>query len=74
MAYMKTNWSGKEDSNLRPLPPEGASPAITRRFTVAQRRKWSAYDRVCSRLILAGSSSRGFGPCPSHPHPAEWIA
>ena len=27
-------WSGKRDSNLRPLPPEDAAPAGTRRFSV----------------------------------------
>lgn len=61
------NWSGKEDSNLRPLPPEDADPASTRRFSVTRRGVWPSYDRICSCLIPARGSDRGSDPCPSSP-------
>ena len=44
-------WSGKEDSNLRPLPPEDDAPAITRRFSVLFRAASMAHDGTDSRLV-----------------------
>ena len=44
-------WSGKEDSNLRPLPPEDAEPVSTRRFSVPFVAVGVLSDGVCSRLI-----------------------
>ncbi len=35
---LRNQWSGKEDSNLRPLPPEGTGPPVLRRISVATRR------------------------------------
>jgi hypothetical protein len=63
----ENQWSGREDSNLRPLPPEDASPAVTRRISVVIRRIRSAHDRVCSGLIPRKGSLLTFGPCLGHP-------
>jgi hypothetical protein len=41
-------WSGKEDSNLRPLPPENGSPASTWHFLVGVWRTRAAHYAVCS--------------------------
>lgn len=57
------NWSGKEDSNLRPLPPEGASPTRTPRISVTFPCMDSALDALCSRTVPARGSLRTFGPC-----------
>jgi hypothetical protein len=57
------NWSGREDSNLRPLPPEGVAPRLTRaRFAI------SSGNRIAPKQIRFGTvSARRFnlnlGPC-----------
>ena len=65
------SWSGKEDSNLRPLPPEGGGPAFTRRIPVIACFTRTAYSRVCSPFIHGIGSKRTFDPClnasPSRP-------
>jgi hypothetical protein len=61
--FRQIKWSGKEDSNLRPLPPENGSPAVTRRISVATRRTKAAPDSPCSRLVPQRGSYRTFGPC-----------
>lgn len=56
-------WSGKEDSNLRPLPPEDVAPDVTRRISVVLSRTDGAHGAVCSSLVHAKGSIRTFGPC-----------
>lgn len=50
-------------ANLRPLPPEGASPSCTWRTSVAIERTKPAPDALCSRSVPARGSLRTFGPC-----------
>ena len=57
------NWSGKEDSNLRPLPPEDASPLGIRRFSVVRGAVCLSRNDVCSRLVSGLGSLRALGPC-----------
>jgi len=59
----ESNWSGKEDSNLRPLPPEDVSPALLRWFYVGLRRKRALFDGLCSRLIPGNGSYRTLEHC-----------
>jgi hypothetical protein len=59
----RNNWSGKEDSNLRPLPPENASPAVMRRFSVASSARDMPFRGVCSRFISQRGSLRTHNPC-----------
>jgi hypothetical protein len=56
-------WSGREDSNLRPLPPEDAGPGVTARVSVGFRRTLTASVGLCSRLIPPKGSERAFDPC-----------
>ena len=56
-------WSGKEDSNLRPLPPEDVAPDGMARFSRAVWRTRAAYVRACSRSFLARGLLLTFGPC-----------
>lgn len=51
LSFQGNVWSGREDSNLRPLPPEDATPDCTRRFSVVRRRHLVAFRGACSRLI-----------------------
>lgn len=57
------SWSGKEDSNLRPLPPESITPRFLWRFPVGSRRKLTAYRGVCSCRVHGGGSIRAEGHC-----------
>jgi len=57
------SWSGKEDSNLRPLPPEDASPRVTPRFSVDVWRIRPAPGGICSLAVRRSGSFRAFGPC-----------
>lgn len=57
------NWSGKEDSNLRPLPPEDASPLGIRRFSVVRGAVCLSRNDVCSWLVSGLGSLRALGPC-----------
>ena len=65
-------WSGKEDSNLRPLPPEDASPSVTRRIYDDFCRTIGAPVAVCSRLVRGNGSFWTLNPClrglPPIPH------
>jgi hypothetical protein len=57
------SWSGREDSNLRPLPPEGAAPERIRWFlTVFPERLLSSGGR-CSRLFHGRRFGVNLGPC-----------
>jgi len=44
-------WSGREDSNLRPLPPEDAAPQRKWRKTVVSARRSLSNNGICSRSI-----------------------
>jgi hypothetical protein len=44
-------WSGREDSNLRPLPPEGVAPRRIRCFAMAFQEGSVASDCLCSRSV-----------------------
>lgn len=44
-------WSGREDSNLRPLPPEGGSPRLTPWNTARPGLLGGSYPSVCSRSV-----------------------
>jgi hypothetical protein len=57
-------WSGREDSNLRPLPPEDASRALIEGHTKGNRHITAAYRALCSRFVLGIGSKRPLGPCP----------
>ena len=54
-------WSGKEDSNLRPLPPESISPRRTRQFSVIFLERLPAYARLRSRSVPARGSILNLG-------------
>lgn len=59
--FQSFKWSGREDSNLRPLPPEGVSPRRTRRFSVGSVSERGASACVCSRLIHGRGSTANLG-------------
>lgn len=61
--FCEANWSGKRDSNPRPLPPEDVAPAATWRFSVAAQRTTSAPGAACSRSVHGGGSHRTSNPC-----------
>ena len=61
------NWSGREDSNLRPLPPEGVSPSVTQRFSVVRGLKGGAYPCVRSRAVHARRFGLNLEHCLSGP-------
>ncbi len=42
-------WSGREDSNLRPLPPEGVAPDLIPLFSVMPPCGDGSLGRLCSR-------------------------
>ncbi len=51
------NWSGKEDSNLRPLPPEDAAPTRTQHKTVNIAYLFVHLAHTYSRLVPVGGSA-----------------
>jgi len=61
--FCEIKWSGREDSNLRPLPPENGCPAVTQRFFVASAMA------ACHKLahvpvsLPVGGSGRTLGHC-----------
>ena len=61
-------WSGREDSNLRPLPPEGVSPRRTRCFPVLFHGSAMSSDSLCSCTVPAQGSTPDLGAL-SLPHP-----
>jgi hypothetical protein len=65
----RANWSGKEDSNLRPLPPEDASPERMARVTVASGGAEVPFGAACSQHVPRRGSNRAFDPCPRAPEP-----
>lgn len=44
-------WSGKEDSNLRPLPPEGCYPSVSAHFPVHFAYRRLSSGGPCSLLV-----------------------
>jgi hypothetical protein len=60
--WLKT-WSGREDSNLRPLPPEDDAPALIRLFSAPSDTMVGSYGDVCSHLFTAQGSNRTSNPC-----------
>lgn len=56
-------WSGREDSNLRPLPPERNGPSVTRWFIKDSSRRglWSDGER--SFPVPAMNLFLNLGPC-----------
>ena len=59
-------WSGKEDSNLRPLPPEGASPVQMWRKFVALGIISAEFRAHLPALFTVGGSGRTLNPCLCH--------
>jgi hypothetical protein len=57
------NWSGREDSNLRPLPPEGVAPERIRCFPTAFPRRVMLSDGQCSFLVHGRRFKLNLGPC-----------
>lgn len=45
------NWSGRLDSNQRPLPPERTAPTRTPRFSVVSHRAKALSNAPCSRPV-----------------------
>jgi hypothetical protein len=65
--FSASNWSGREDSNLRPLPPEGGAPARIRCFAMAFQESPVASDGPCSRLVAGVNLGLNFRPlCSQH--------
>ena len=56
LVFTGEKWSGREDSNLRPLPPEDNSPSRTPQFSVGFAWVTGAYACVCSRFLHGGGS------------------
>jgi hypothetical protein len=44
-------WSGREDSNLRPLPPEGVAPRRIRCFSTVFPEASMRSGGLCSRSV-----------------------
>jgi hypothetical protein len=57
-------WSGREDSNLRPLPPEDASPCLIEGHGAVNRHIIRVYNEVCSLFVLGKGSKRPLDHCP----------
>ena len=49
---IRNYWSGREDSNLRPLPPEYGDHQRTRCFFVVSPIDRTAFERTVSRCVL----------------------
>jgi hypothetical protein len=60
--FRETCWSGREDSNLRPLPPERIAPARTRRFSALSYGDDLPSGGACSRLIHGRRFAVNFRP------------
>jgi hypothetical protein len=55
------SWSGREDSNLRPLPPEDADPVFIRRFSVVFRAFPLLSSGLESRFVRGRGSKPNLG-------------
>lgn len=56
-------WSGREDSNLRPLPPEDDDPAGMWQFFAAYCADGTLFTGVCSLTVPRRGSFRALNPC-----------
>ena len=63
MTYAEVKWSGKEDSNLRPLPPEGGSPDGIARFSVLSGASNVLSDGTCSLAVHGARFTLNLNPC-----------
>ena len=66
-AKLLINWSGREDSNLRPLPPENDTPSRIGRLSVALDCTGQRFDAICSRFGHGRGSLRTLEHCPFTP-------
>jgi hypothetical protein len=57
------SWSGREDSNLRPLPPEGVSPVRIRRFSVVSHAQAGAPSASCCHAVHGARFNMNLGHC-----------
>ena len=67
---LRKQWSGREDSNLRPLPPEDGVPRVTERISGVVC--FGVPHMVTFRSVHEHGlgSNRTFGPCLSLPNQA----
>jgi len=56
-------WSGREDSNLRPLPPEGGSPRRIWLKSYVCQRTFKAFSAQVAGLFTGLGSWRALSPC-----------
>jgi hypothetical protein len=49
--FKRVSWSGRLDSNQRPLPPERTAPTRTPRFSVVSHRGKVLSNAPCSRPV-----------------------
>jgi hypothetical protein len=56
-------WSGREDSNLRPLPPEGVAPSRARCFSAVFPRGDLRSGGQCSLGVHGKRFTVNLGPC-----------
>ena len=61
--YSRKRWSGREDSNLRPLPPEGVSPSRAWRFTAVILWQTLRSEGLCSFPVHGLNLGLNLGPC-----------
>lgn len=61
--FQGLKWSGKEDSNLRPLPPEGGSPDGIARFSVLSGAANVLFDGTCSLVVHGARFTLNLNPC-----------
>jgi hypothetical protein len=75
---LENQWSGREDSNLRPLPPEDVSPRRTRRIYGVVGCTQAASAAACSHGVPLKGSDRTSGHCldmtPRQSEVAELVA
>jgi hypothetical protein len=55
-------WSGRLDSNQRPLPPERIAPRLTRRFSVLSSGDGLPSGGACSRFAPTSRFTVNFQP------------
>jgi hypothetical protein len=57
------NWSGREDSNLRPLPPEGSAPRLIRARSMISLGNRMAPEGAHYGTVRAKRFKMNLGPC-----------
>ena len=58
----RKTWSGREDSNLRPLPPENVYPADTQRIPVGFSHTRLSHGGIVSRFVHGPRFKLGLRP------------